>query len=433
MAKEVQARTEILDRMVAERTQQLNEKNAALQKSLSQIADELTIAQRTQLSILPSHLPSVEGLRLYAHMRAAREVGGDFYDLIELDDHRVGIVVADVSDKGVPAALMMAVSYTLIKSTALHEASPAKVLEEVNHALSEENETMMFVTAFYGIVDARTGRFTFANAGHDPPLLLRAGEPVAELKRLGGTALGILDGADYAEHSQTLQPGDTVVLYTDGVTEAFNGDCDAYSVDRLKTLLDQIRTLPVERLCTEVLDSVDAHANGTPQSDDITCVALRFGSGDVPDDDTDQSESKSDEPAKLVIDLKPSIEEITRLAETVEGFAGDNNLTEEIAGLLNLVLDEIVSNIVNYGCTEDREYHLRISIRLVGRTIEVVVEDDATPFDPLEVSSPDIEASLDDRPIGGMGLHLVRHFTDDISYEHDGKMNRLTLTKVLDR
>lgn len=432
MAKEVQARTEILDRMVAERTQQLNEKNLALQRSLSQIADELTIAQRTQLSILPSLLPSVEGLRLFAHMRAAREVGGDFYDVIELDDHRIGIVVADVSDKGVPAALMMAVSYTLIKSTALHEASPAKVLAEVNQALSKDNETMMFVTAFYGIVDVRTGQFTFANAGHDPPLLVRAAEPVSPLPQLGGTALGILSGAEYSEFSLTLQSGDTIVLYTDGVTEAFNGSDEAFSIARLETLLDRIRTLPVDRLCGKVLDSVDEHADGTPQSDDITCVVLRFGSGDGPIGSADPPESSDEAVAELDIDLKPDISEISRLVEAIEGFAKANGLTEETAGLINLVLDEIVSNIINYGCVEERDYHLKISVRLNGRTIEVVVEDDATPFDPLEVDPPDVEASLEDRPIGGMGLHLVRHFTDDISYEHDGSMNRLTLTKLLD-
>lgn len=431
MAKEVQARTEILDRMVAERTQQLHEKNQALQRTLGQIADELTIAQRTQLSILPSHVPSIEGLRLFAQMRAAREVGGDFYDLIELDDHRVGIVVADVSDKGVPAALMMAVSYTLIKSTALHESSPAKVLETVNQELSTDNETMMFVTAFYGIVDAKTGLFTFANAGHDPPLLARADEPISPLPPLGGTALGILSDATYAESTISLRPGDAVVFYTDGVTEAFDDNGELFSVARLKDLLDHARTLPVDKLCARVLDGVDEHAGKTPQSDDITCVVLRFGS-DLPVRDYDHgSNPESPGSPSLVIGLKPDLDEISRLTEAVSRFAQDHGLPVETASQLNLVLDEIVSNTIRYGCTEERDYHLQVSLRLSGQAIEIELEDDATPFNPLEVPPPDLEASLDDRAIGGMGLHLVRHFADDVSYRHDGHLNHLKLTVAI--
>ncbi len=431
MAHEVHARTEILDRMVAERTQQLNEKNQALQRTLNQIADELTIAQRTQLSILPSHVPSIEGLRLFAHMHAAREVGGDFYDLIELDTHRVGIVVADVSDKGVPAALMMAVSYTLIKSTAMHEPSPAKVLAEVNRVLSEDNDTMMFVTAFYGVVDVRTGRFTFANAGHDAPLLKHLGAPAEALPLLGGVALGVLEDATYDETSVDLQSGDTVVLYTDGVTEAFDDTGTPFTVDGLKALLDEAGPLPAEEMCNRVLDGVEKHAKGTPQSDDITCVVLKFGSAFG-----DGQAAVNDDAAKvpeLVVPLKADLDEITRLAEAVDRFAAENGLDKAFASQLNLILDEVVGNAINYGCVEDRDYHLQVRLRLLESRLELVLEDDGKPFNPLEVPPPDVEASLDERKIGGLGLHLVRHFADDLAYEHDGRVNRLTIVKSVER
>ena len=248
--------------------------------------------------------------------------GGDFYDFIELDQNHVGIVVADVSDKGVPAALLMAVCYTMIRSVAVRELSPGKVLKEVNQALSQDNDTMMFVTTFYGIMDVGTGEFTYANAGHDAPLLLQSGRPTTPLPLLQGTALGILGEAVYREATVTLDPGDAIVFYTDGVTEAFNHQDEAFTLGRLQELLGGRGPMTADALCDLVVDSVKNHADGAPQSDDMTCVVLRVEPDISAKDETD--DSAGDSPAdtalhRLVVEVKPDLAEIPKLAEKIGG------------------------------------------------------------------------------------------------------------------
>jgi serine phosphatase RsbU (regulator of sigma subunit)/anti-sigma regulatory factor (Ser/Thr protein kinase) len=423
MAGEVQARQDTLDRLVAERTQQLSEKNAALEASMKQIADELAMAQRMQLSILPRHIPEHHELALFARMQAARSVGGDFYDIIELDDHRVGIVIADVSDKGVPAALLMAVCCTRIKSIAMREPSPGKVMAELNNTLADSNDTAMFVTAFYGVVDLATGRFSYANAGHDAPMLLRGQSPAEPLPRTGGLALGWVENADYEEASMDLQPGDTVFLYTDGITEAFDDCGEAFSALRLKDVLYRARTLSVESLCRTVIDDIHSHTRGCAQSDDITCVAIRFR----PDGAT---------PGELVHPLPAELEALAPLAEAVEGFLEREKLPAKLAFQLNLVLDELLTNTINYGFAKDprppSERHIEVILRRDGKDLVMVLEDDAAAFNPLDAPPPDLDKSLEERRIGGLGIHLVRKTMDELHYERDGRMNRLTLRKHLE-
>ncbi|MEM7442323.1 MAG: SpoIIE family protein phosphatase [Pseudomonadota bacterium] len=429
MAKEVQARTDTLDRLVAERTQQLNEKNEALERSLTQIAEELTIAQRMQLSILPHHPPSVQGLELSAHMHAAREVGGDFYDFIELDKNHIGIVVADVSDKGVPAALLMAVCYTMIRSVALRERSPSKVMKEVNQALSHENDTMMFVTAFYGIMDVETGTFTFANAGHDAPLLHRSGHATTPLPRLKGTALGVIGEAEYRESSLELCQGDAIVFYTDGVTEAFNHSNDAFTVPRLRKLLDDSGLLTANQLCGLVVDSVKSHADGAPQSDDMTCVVLRVAPDTVARDEGASDVSVDTKDRLLVVKVEPDLSDIPRLAEKVENFAEGASVPPRLVQQINIVLDELVSNAIRHGGADGKYHRIEVRLRLHDDKMVVTIEDDTGPFDPRTIPPPDLDQSLEDRPIGGVGLHLVRTMMDGFDYERDGEINRVTLTK----
>jgi serine phosphatase RsbU (regulator of sigma subunit) len=276
MAEEVRARTEVLDELVTERTRELNAKNEALERSLAQIADELSLAQVTQLSILPKQLPEVPELELYAKMRAAREVGGDFYDVIPLDDDRVGIVIGDVSGKGVPAALFMAVCYTVSRSIAARTGSPAEMLAQVNDMLCEGNAAELFVTLLYAVVDRRRGRLTYANGGHLPPYLLRSGQNAQILPTTAGMGLGVMPGVPYQERTVQLIPGDTLFFYTDGITEAFDPQGDALGEERLCALLEAAREMNARALGRHVIARVREFHQGAPQSDDITCVVLRY-------------------------------------------------------------------------------------------------------------------------------------------------------------
>ena len=236
---------------------------------------ELDIASRVQLSFLPDSVPPSDAFDMAGSMKPAKEVGGDFYDFFRLDSHRVGIVIADVSGKGVPAALFMATTCTLLQAIVQYADTPGRVLASVNDFLEQNNDEQLFVTIFYGVLDERTGRFTYANGGHNPPIL-SDGDGVRTLEITGGMLLAMFGGIDYAETHVDLEPGARLVLYTDGVTEAFNADLEEFGERRL---MDCIRAFPEqgpERDMTDLLAAVEAFAGEQPQSDDITCVVLRF-------------------------------------------------------------------------------------------------------------------------------------------------------------
>lgn len=243
---------------------------------LVSIQQELDVARRMQQSIVPTRFPSRPELQMFARMIPAKEVGGDFYDYFWLSEHRVGVVIADVSGKGVPAALFMAVARTLLRATAPAADGAGSCLAMANELLGQDNEATMFVTLFYGILDTRSGELVYANGGHNPPLLIEADGSVSPLPSTGGMALGIMEDLPYQEHSLLLAPGSTLLLYTDGVTEAFNPENQEFGERRLSELLARSSKLAVEPLLAELVETVNGFANGAPQSDDITCLAIRY-------------------------------------------------------------------------------------------------------------------------------------------------------------
>lgn len=238
------------------------------------LEQELEIARNIQRSILPNVMPRLGDYEMVGAMLPAKEVGGDFYDFFHIDDHQVGILVADVSGKGVPAAFFMLIARTLLRATALFGMPPGQCLERVNKLLSAENEELMFVTLFYGILDLNTGRLTYANAGHNPPMLRSASGQVRTLGLTGGMAMAVDAGQTYAQASLFLEPGDVLVMFTDGITEAFAGDGRIYGAGRLSNLLGDLDG-DCHAVMRGVLESVKSFTEGTEQSDDITAVVLR--------------------------------------------------------------------------------------------------------------------------------------------------------------
>ena len=245
---------------------------------------ELDIAARVQLSLLPDTMPLTEKAEMTGIMRPAKEVGGDFYDYFHLDKHHIGVVVADVSGKGVPAGLFMVMTRTLMRATAVrHVEAPGLVLASVNDFLEQNNSEELFVTLFYGVLDERTGRFVYANGGHNPPILVDS-DGANPLEMTGGVALGMFDGLDYADAHVDMEPGARLVLFSDGVTEAFNDDEEAFGDDRLLTTT---RALPEEqgpeKDVTDIVTAVDDFTGEAPQFDDITCVVLVYKGPKHPD------------------------------------------------------------------------------------------------------------------------------------------------------
>ena len=239
------------------------------------LQNELDVARNMQQSILPTAFPKGDDFEIYGSMEPARSVGGDFFDVIRLDNHRIGIAIADVSGKGVPAALFMMSTRTLLKGAAIGNPEPAEVLKEVNDLLVQDNEAAMFVTVFYAVYDAYTGRFSYANGGHNAPLFIGADGNCSLLPLTQGLALGIVPDLDFQQDSLALKSGDTVVMYTDGVNEAMNREHEEFGNDRLLEIF--AGTPP--KSATEANDATFAAVNdfvaGAAQSDDITCLILQ--------------------------------------------------------------------------------------------------------------------------------------------------------------
>lgn len=247
-------------------------------EQLLSIQQELSVASRIQLSILPRTFPAFPNrsdFDLFAEIIPARDVGGDFYDYFLIDEDRLGLVIGDVCGKGVPAAIFMAVSRTLLRATALQKLSAGPCLQYVNRILSAQNDAGMFVTVFYGILNTRTGDLEFACGGHNPPYLLSEGK-VTLLNFKPVCPPGILDETHYETEHRQLQPGDTLVLYTDGVTEAADRAENFFSEQGLEAYLRSAAGLSPEEVINGLVAEVRKFTGETPQSDDITALAVQY-------------------------------------------------------------------------------------------------------------------------------------------------------------
>jgi sigma-B regulation protein RsbU (phosphoserine phosphatase) len=254
----------------------LHELSDALAIAKERMERELNVGRDIQESMLPDTVPDCREIALCASMDAAREVGGDFYDYFMLDDDELCFCVADVSGKGVGSALFMAMTKLLIKSRAADDRMPSKILSRVNADLAMDNPSCMFVTVFLGTINLRSGRVTYTNAGHNPPLIKRASGAVEEVTDIHGPILGVAEGREYGESSVDLAPGDVLLVFTDGVTEAMDIEDKLYSDARLVQTVQDVSEISADSVLKTVRKSVDDHAMGAEQSDDITMIALQY-------------------------------------------------------------------------------------------------------------------------------------------------------------
>jgi sigma-B regulation protein RsbU (phosphoserine phosphatase) len=271
MSERVRHQQVDLKRLVAELREALKS-----QGELAALHQELEIARRLQQSALPQSLPEGVACEIAGRMQPAQEVGGDFYDFFTLEGGRIGIAVADVSDKGVAAAFVTGITRVLLRATARLALSPAECLTELNTLLWRDNRVDVFVTMFYAVLDGATGRLAYANAGHNPPRLVAADGRLSRLERTGGLALAVLPDVAYREASLTLRPGDTLLVYTDGVTDALDAAGNPFGEPRLEEALTGGGSETPEALLDRLMARVETFAEGAPQADDITCLAMRY-------------------------------------------------------------------------------------------------------------------------------------------------------------
>ena len=241
---------------------------------LMTLQSELDVASNMQQSILPTIFPKGDDYEIHGTMMPARNVGGDFFDIIPLELNRIGLAVADVSDKGIPAALFMMSSRTLLKGTAIGLATPGKVLTELNSILHDDNKTTMFVTMLYALYEPDTGVFSYSNGGHCNPIVIHSNGDCSELSTTDGVVLGVVPELEYVEKSAIIRPGETVIMYSDGVSEATNSQGEEFGLERLFRAFGGQAPRSAEEANERILAAVAEFAGETSQSDDVTCLAL---------------------------------------------------------------------------------------------------------------------------------------------------------------
>ncbi len=384
------------------------------------LQNELDVARRMQQDILPKSFPTSKTFDLYASMISALSVGGDFFDVYEFDDGRIGVAIADVSGKGVPAAMFMMASCTLLRACAATSSSPASVLERVNTMLSDDNDAMTFVTLLYGIYDPETKQFVYANGGHNLPVIVKPDSTTELLESTGGVALGVMKDFKYQESTVTLDPGSMIVLYTDGVVEAEKENKELFEIDRFCEILQGGGFVDAKEVTNEIFNRVKEFAGENPQSDDITCLVLK---SQVMGKDGGARVSRT-----LIV--PNNREEIRTVTTALKEFCKQKNFLFEAVLQTKLCLEEIFTNVVSYAHDDDQEHEVEIIFSIEGKTLTVEVLDDGFPFDPLqEAPTLNVESSLEDRGIGGAGVRLVKQLMTDVRYQRNGDRNHLTMIK----
>jgi phosphoserine phosphatase RsbU/P len=347
----------------------------------------------------------------------AKEVGGDLYDFFFIDDDHLCFAVGDVSGKGVPASLFMAVTKTLFRATASNGGTPGEILARLNTEICRDNDSGMFVTFFCGILDTRNGQVDYSNGGHNLPYRLHR-DGASPLENFGGNSLGLMERSPYRSGRIVLRPGEALLLYTDGVTEAMDSGKTLYSDERLEGFLGNNRSSPPRQIVGDLIGDVKHFAGEAPQSDDITVLALHyFGTKRMTE--------------HVEIHLHNELSELDRLHRTLTEFGGQHGLPDKVLHDLNLALEEILTNIISYGYTDSGEHEIRVRLAIEPGEMRVDVEDDGRPFNPLEAPEADTTKRLEDRTVGGLGIHLVRKLTDGLEYRrHEGR-NLLVMRKQL--
>ena len=388
-------------------------------EAAARIDKELEYAKQIQLSALPTNFPEGEDYTIYAQMIAAKEVGGDFYDFYKLNDTTVAFLAADVSGKGIPAAMFMMTAKTIIKDLAESGMSVNEIFTRANEKLCENNESGMFVTAWMGILDLTTGRMQFANAGHNPPVLKRASGEFEYLKTRAGFVLAGMEGVRYRAGELTLSPGDRLFLYTDGVPEATNAENQLYGEDRLLAFMNRHTTVDAVTLLPALKANIDEFVGEAPQFDDITMLMFDYKPNEGGAHMTYQTF-----PAKVEA-LSDVLGFVDRTLESYE-------CPMKIQTAVCVAIEEVFVNVAHYAYGEgEGDMVLGIGFDEESRTITFRMADQGTPFDPLKKPDPDITLSAEEREIGGLGIFITKKTMDTVTYAYENGENILTMMKKI--
>ena len=387
---------------------------SALNRSKERIEGELQIAKGIQMSMIPKIFPPFperKDLDMYATIVSAKEVGGDLYDFF-IRDEKLFFCVGDVSGKGIPGSLVMAVTRSMFRTVSGKETSPQRIISAMNDSMAETNESNMFVTFFCGVLDLETGHLRYCNAGHNGPLILT--DRIDPLPVEPNLPIGIVKGMTYVEQEADLKYDDALFLYTDGITEAENVVHEQFGLERLQNALSGRKS--AQEHVTNIQNTVAEFVGEASQSDDLTMLFIHY-----------LGNSNIEEERHLV--LHNDIKQIPQLADFVEKIADEIKMDKGLAMSINLALEEAVTNVIMYAYPKDADGLVDIEAILRQKSIMFVIQDSGKAFDPTAAPDVDITADFSKRPIGGLGIHLVRTIMDGVSYKRTDGKNILTMTK----
>ena len=393
----------------------------ATQKEQDRIEGELHIAKEIQTQMLPQkNSVTRDDVDVFGSLVPAREVGGDLFDFF-LRDEKLFFCIGDVSGKGVPSAMVMAVTHSLFRSASAHENNPARMMQVINETSCHGNEANMFVTLFIGVLDLPTGRLHFCNAGHDKPIIVNSQQStVSTLDAKPNLPVGVFTDVKYVEHEHLLTTGSTLFLYTDGLTEARNVQRQFFGLERVKEVLCSVASESKPQVLLQTMtDAVNQFVEDAEQSDDLTMLVIHY----MP------QEFESVLTETLV--MKNNLHEVTRFSAFITSATEKLGIEKSLARQLRLAVEEAVVNVIEYAYPAGKEGDITVKIMSDGNTLRFQIIDAGVLFDPTMKERADTTLSAEDRQIGGLGILLVRELMDSINYERIEGTNVLTLIKNL--
>ena len=379
------------------------------------ISTELSLAAKIQDTVLPRDFPAFpdrSDFDIYSSMDPAKEVGGDFYDFFLVDDDHLCALIADVSGKGIPAALFMMSSKIILKNKAMEGKSPAEILYAANNDIVADNHAEMFLSVWIGILELSTGKLVAANAGHEYPVIIHA-DTGAELYRdKHGFVIGGMENMRYKEYELTLKPGDRIFTYTDGVPEATDSSNEMFGTDRMLEAIRRAGKVTPAGVLESVHKAVDDFVKEAEQFDDLTMLCLEYI-------------GKADE---ITIDaIAGNIPVVTEFIDSRLEAVGCSYKAQM---QIDVAIDEIFENIASYAYGDSTgKATVRFGFDEKAQTAYVTFMDQGTPFDPLNVEKPDISLSAEERKLGGLGIHIVRKTMDEVEYRYENGCNIMTIIK----
>ncbi len=393
----------------------LHEANAEKER----IGGELHVASKIQQNMLPRQDFRNDEVDIGGALTPAREVGGDLYDYY-IRDEKLLFCIGDVSGKGAPAAMIMAVIHSLFRAFSAHENNPARIMQTINEAACRNNDANYFVTMFIGVLDLPTGNLRYCDAGHDCPFVIENGKVRIE-KCNPHLPLGVFADTKFEIQEMVLAYDSTVFLYTDGLTEARKGPKQFFGIERVEAVLGKCADehLPPRQMLERITEEVHLYVGGAEQSDDLTMLAIHYT--------PQQYESKLTE----VLSIKNDIHEVSRLNAFQKSFYEKLNLEKSLSRRLQLSVEETVVNVIEYAYPLGMRGDITVKMMWNGKSLKIVVVDAGVMFDPTLVETPDTSLMAEERRVGGLGIHLVRKLMDSVNYEREDGKNILTLVKTI--